>query len=98
MKGIYTILQIILSAALIRFGEKVGTGNMWYVLAAIITSYMFMDLIYKVRRYSERSKRKKVVSRPTNVYSEFTPIPKEGIAAEENARIKVRHFYDDSMI
>ena len=62
MKGTYITIEIILIAALLRFGEKVGTNNMWFVIVAIIVSHFVMEFLYELRLYSEthklRSKKK----------------------------------------
>lgn len=49
MKGTYITIEIILTAALMRFGEKFGTHNMWFVIVAIIVSHFIMELLYTIR-------------------------------------------------
>ena len=56
MKGTYITIEIVLVAALLRFGEKVGTNNMWFVIVAIIVSHFVMEFLYELRKHTETYK------------------------------------------
>ena len=70
MKGTYITIEIILVAALLRFGEKVGTNNMWFVIVAIIVSHFVMEFLYELRLYLETHKLKS--KKKSNIHNNTT--------------------------
>ena len=64
MKCLYVTIEIILSGALMYYGETVGTNNMWYVLIGIIISHFIMNLLYNIRNFEENNKTSNTKNKP----------------------------------
>ena len=86
MKGTYITIEIILTAALMRFGEKFGTHNMWFVIVAIIVSHFIMELLYIIRTRI-----------PTKKNNRIAPANKEPYVSEDTVDDNIdveRNFYN----
>ena len=86
MRGTYITIEIILTAALMRFGEKFGTHNMWFVIVAIIVSHFIMELLYTIRTHI-----------PTKKTNKISPANKEPYVSEDTVDNNIdveRNFYN----
>lgn len=48
MKGIYLTIELCLTASLIYFGDKVGTNNMWLIIAVIIITHAVHEVMFNI--------------------------------------------------